>query len=349
MAVRFQIFVSSTHIDLKAEREKVIYELTKTGFITIGMEQFHAADEEQMEYIRPLIDETDYYVVIVKGRYGSLADDGMSYTEKEYRYAREKGVPVLAFLYEDMKSIKVGETDDDPAKSAKLKAFRRELENSRMVSYWSHSDELVAKVKDSVYDMTRRKPRVGWVRGDQAMNMHVYRELEDLRFKNMQLHKEIKEINEGSISFPEGFAHGDDTYQFIGVLSKTEERGGIEARPVVLLARARISISWDEIFCMIVDDIYMESLEGEISRNMRYKIACLIVERENFAIDPQNEIALFEGKKDYIYDIRHQLQALGLITTIPRRSDPFGALLCWCLTEKGRRYISQLKAIRRAD
>jgi vacuolar-type H+-ATPase subunit F/Vma7 len=79
---RFQIFVSSTHADLKEEREAVINELTKVGYIAVGMEQFPATDEEQMEYIRPIIDESDYYIVIIRGRYGSISSDGMSYTEK---------------------------------------------------------------------------------------------------------------------------------------------------------------------------------------------------------------------------------------------------------------------------
>jgi len=79
---RYQIFVSSTQTDLKGEREAVINALTKIGYIAVGMEQFPATDEEQMEFIKPVIDESDYYIVIIRGRYGSLASDGLSYTEK---------------------------------------------------------------------------------------------------------------------------------------------------------------------------------------------------------------------------------------------------------------------------
>jgi hypothetical protein len=46
------------------------------------MEQFPATDKEQMEYIRPIIDESDYYIIIIKNRYGSVGADGISYTEK---------------------------------------------------------------------------------------------------------------------------------------------------------------------------------------------------------------------------------------------------------------------------
>jgi hypothetical protein len=87
MDKRYQVFVSSTYSDLRDEREKIINELTRVGYIAAGMEQFPATDEEQLEYIQRLIDESDYYVVIVRGRYGSESEDGISFTEKECDYA----------------------------------------------------------------------------------------------------------------------------------------------------------------------------------------------------------------------------------------------------------------------
>ena len=77
-------------MDLQPERLAVLNQLLSINCIPVGMELFPAADEEQFEYIKKLIDESDYYVVIIAGRYGSLADDGLSYTEKEYDYAIEK-------------------------------------------------------------------------------------------------------------------------------------------------------------------------------------------------------------------------------------------------------------------
>lgn len=68
----------------------------------VGMEIFGAADEEQWEIIRDTIDSSDYYVLLVANRYGSIVEDGsdkgISYTEKEYRYAKEKGIPILGVL-----------------------------------------------------------------------------------------------------------------------------------------------------------------------------------------------------------------------------------------------------------
>lgn len=96
MKRKFQIFTSSTYEDLKMERRKVQDAILQMHHFPIGMEMFSAADEDQWEIIKRTIDESDYYILIICHRYGSTfksgKDKGMSYTEKEYRYASEKSI-----------------------------------------------------------------------------------------------------------------------------------------------------------------------------------------------------------------------------------------------------------------
>jgi hypothetical protein len=64
--------------------------------IPSGMEAFVAADIEQFEVIKKVIDLCDYYILIIGKRYGSInIKTQLSYTEMEYNYAIEKGIPVL--------------------------------------------------------------------------------------------------------------------------------------------------------------------------------------------------------------------------------------------------------------
>jgi uncharacterized iron-regulated protein len=95
--VKYQVFVSSTYEDLKDEREQVVKAVLEMGHIPVGMEMFSAADAQQWQIISRHIESSDYYVIIVAHRYGSMEGD-RSYTEKEYDYAIERGVPVLAFV-----------------------------------------------------------------------------------------------------------------------------------------------------------------------------------------------------------------------------------------------------------
>jgi len=123
----YQIFVSSTFADLVEERQKVSNTLAKAGFIPSGMELFPATDGRQLEFIKRTIDRCDYYVIVIGGLYGSLADSNVSYTEKEYDYALERGIPVLAFLHKEPNKIEVGKTDQDLEQKARLEAFRARL------------------------------------------------------------------------------------------------------------------------------------------------------------------------------------------------------------------------------
>ena len=56
-------------------------------------------DEEQLHFIKRIIDDCDYYLLIIGGRYGSLSETGVSYTEMEYDYAVERGMRIIALLH----------------------------------------------------------------------------------------------------------------------------------------------------------------------------------------------------------------------------------------------------------
>lgn len=125
MEKKYQIFISSTYDDLKNAREKVRDAILSMLHFPVGMEMFSAGDEEQWEIIQETIDSSDYYVLIVGQRYGSVIetgeDAGISYTEKEFRYAKAQKVPILAFILSDDADIKKSAVESDPKKIEKLR------------------------------------------------------------------------------------------------------------------------------------------------------------------------------------------------------------------------------------
>ena len=91
MDKKYQVFISSTYKDLIEARAKVRDAILSMYHFPVGMEVFGAANEEQWQIIRETIDSSDYYVLIIAQRYGSvipegLPDAGISYTEKEFRH-----------------------------------------------------------------------------------------------------------------------------------------------------------------------------------------------------------------------------------------------------------------------
>ncbi|HSP50009.1 MAG TPA: DUF4062 domain-containing protein [Pseudolabrys sp.] len=81
MDKRYQVFVSSTFADLKDERQAVLQALLSLDHFPAGMESFLASDDDAWTLIKGVIDDSDYYVLVFGGRYGSTNHAGVGYTE----------------------------------------------------------------------------------------------------------------------------------------------------------------------------------------------------------------------------------------------------------------------------
>lgn len=156
------IFVSSTFEDLTEARKKVFEAILGLGCRPVGMEGFGAADLQPWEKIKREIDEADCCVLVMAGRYGSVDENGVSYTEKEYRYAVERGKPVLIFLHKDIESLPGRSLEKDPELRAKLQSFRK-LCLQRQCSFWETEGGLEAQVTRSLAKFIQES--TGQVRG----------------------------------------------------------------------------------------------------------------------------------------------------------------------------------------
>lgn len=131
---KFSIFISSTYEDLKEERQALVGVALENNFIPVGMEQFHAAPTDQWNVITKMIDECDFYLLVIGGRYGSIDEEtGISYTEKEYNYAKTKGLPVLVLIKQ---SSAIAESEKDTGdnkydKMRKLDEFRERVKSDK--------------------------------------------------------------------------------------------------------------------------------------------------------------------------------------------------------------------------
>src|SRR2546422_1087724 len=99
---KLQVFVSSTFSDLLQERQAAVEAILTAGHIPAGMELFTSGNESQMEVINQWIDESDVYLLILGGRYGSVElRTGKSYVHLEYEYALNKNKPLFACVVKD--------------------------------------------------------------------------------------------------------------------------------------------------------------------------------------------------------------------------------------------------------
>src|SRR5439155_24926466 len=89
-----------------------------------GMELFPAANDDQWTLIKRVIDDCDYYLVIIAGRYGSVGRDGKSFTQMEYEYALSRNKPTVAFLHKDPSTLPAKRCEPSESGRARLAECR---------------------------------------------------------------------------------------------------------------------------------------------------------------------------------------------------------------------------------
>lgn len=185
MNKKYQVFISSTYEDLKEHRDAVVKAVLQVGHLPVGMEMFNAGDQTQWETIKSYIDSSDYYIVLLAHRYGSKGDDGFSYTEREYDYAGQQGIPRLGFVIE---KGAVWPADQMEAKAKKkLDAFKSKVGKARVIKFWDTVDKLAYHVSLSLGNEITINPRIGWVRATEAASPQVAEELARLSRENKEL------------------------------------------------------------------------------------------------------------------------------------------------------------------
>jgi len=162
MKNKYQIFISSTYEDLKDEREQVIRAILEMGHFPVGMEMFSAGDDKQWKLITRQINASDYYVVIVAHRYGSM-DGLISYTEKEYTYALRRGIPILGFVISDTAKWPIEKREKEQNKIDALEKFKVKV---KLKSWkpWETLNDLYARVPIALINQMENTPRIGWIR-----------------------------------------------------------------------------------------------------------------------------------------------------------------------------------------
>lgn len=326
MEKRYQVFVSSTFNDLREERAEVMQALLEMDCIPAGMEIFPASQETQWDLIKRVIDDCDYYLLIIGGRYGSVGEEGISFTEKEFDYAVEKGMPIMVFPIEDPGKVIVDKAELSEKGQARLKAFREKAMDGRMAKMWTSSEGLAGKVSRSLNRTITLRPAEGWVRGRYAGDSEAI-----LRLKNRieELETEVETTTTtppiGSENLSQGQDHCFIDYSvFNHVMMTTNHR--------------QASDTWDNVIGVVGPLMFVEASELQL-RNALGGFLC-----GKGDSDSQSKTMVAE---DSFQTIKIQLMALGIIQKSERKRTPSDKETYWSLTPYGAHYVTKLKAVQR--
>ena len=327
MDKRFQVFVSSTYADLKEERRHVIQALMEMDCIPAGMELFPAADEEQWKFIKKIIDDCDYYLLIIGGRYGSTTDDGISYTEKEFDYAIEKELKVIALIHGEPDDIPFGKSEQDPELRNKLLGFRNKVMDGRLVKFWKSAEELPGLVALSMTKTIKMYPAVGWVRANHVANESILQEINDLRKENFELQKNFKDTDGKQELRINDIANID---------SKFTIHGSYFVPACDRAFNFTSTLSWKELFALIAPYL-MEQLSDA---SVKERLAKDLFEREG------KSGSYISVNDQEFKTVAIQLKAYGLVKIEQLASTKGGMALFWSLTVKGEQLMIESRVVR---
>lgn len=193
---KLQIFISSTYLDLVEERQAAVAAILKSGHIPAGMELFTAGNESQWETITRWIDESDIYMLILGGRYGSThKETGCGYTEMEYDYAVSKDKPFFAVVMDDKaldeRVKKLGKDVLELKHPEKLQLFREKV-LSKISTFFSDSKDIRLAIHETIPTLENRHTLSGWISGKEFNDTKpLIDELAKVSDENRNLKKEI--------------------------------------------------------------------------------------------------------------------------------------------------------------
>jgi len=327
---KYQVFVSSTFRDLVDERQDTVRNILDLNHIPAGMEMFPAADVEQLTYIKKIIDECDYYLLIVGGRYGSMDADGVSFTEREYDYAVDTGKFVIAFVHSEPEAISVKNSDVKPEVVEALNAFREKVKTGRLVREWKDRQQLESAVIKSLSIAFSNYPQVGWIRGNSAANEQVLEQSNKALLENAELKSQIAKLTADVAPKFDNLAGLDEELKF-------RYRTRYKTRSLNYdYTDHTFKLSWRKIFLHVASHLTTGKVDVVISIGMKE--------------------AMDEAKCEYTpYDINDmdlarvkvQMVALGLIVTQVSKTTNGGYAEFLHLTTKGKHVFMENMIVRK--
>lgn len=349
---REQVFVSSTYLDLVEERQAIIQTLMQADCLPAGMELFPASDDEKWALITRVIDDSDYYVLVLGGRYGSVGDDGLSFTEKEFDYAVKTGKPVMAFLHGEPGNIPTKKTDMDDAAREKLDAFRDKA-SVKMAKFWTTADGLAGQVALSLIQTRKTHPAEGWIRASAAMTPEVEREIAELRAQVATAQRDLQEARDAGArhQVDETLAQGSDAYRMPIVIEYVTQEDSQKGMSGSANPREEIAIqvtTWDRLFGSVAPILIDEASRLSLRRKLN-EFAYV----EAYTDDPSEhvpegaEVTDVDASSTVLEDFEVQFFSLGLIERSEKRHPVTDKNSYWTLSEEGKNHLMRIRAQRR--
>ncbi|CAM4470491.1 DUF4062 domain-containing protein [Paenibacillus typhae] len=199
MKKKLQVFISSTYADMIEERQAAVSAVLNAGHIPAGMELFKSGDKSQKVTIQKWIQESDVYMLLLGGRYGSMDEEsGKSYTHWEYDYAGEMGKRRFAIVITEKKLDE--KTKEDP-KNREYEHYNeyqdfKKVVLSNICKFYEDVKDIRQVTTESLKEFESDYELLGWVKAGVIVSTEeLRRENEALLEENTKLKDDLNKGN----------------------------------------------------------------------------------------------------------------------------------------------------------
>ncbi|MDF9556306.1 DUF4062 domain-containing protein [Bacillus tropicus] len=289
MQKKLQVFISSTFTDLEEERQAAVQAILNSGHIPAGMELFKAGDRSQKETIKKWIEESDVYMLILGGRYGSIDEEtGKSYTHWEYDYAGELKKPRFAIVIDDQAlEGKVKEHGTSVTERANYRQYEefKQIVLGKISKFYSDVRDIKIAVLESLKEFERDNTLSGWISGA---------EFEEVNKLRKDYHKLLKEKD----------ALKSELDKLRGATAKKSEIDGLSIEDV------KMALRHEKIL------IRETSLDGQHVGKEISAYRLFISFKDSFTTGVTNEYGMQNVSKFLFYEVAPTLMSFGLLEKV---------------------------------
>jgi len=311
-----------------------------------GMELFPAGDDSAWDLIEDVIEASDYYALIIGGRYGSMDEAGIGFTEKEYDLAISLKKPVIPLLHKRPDNLPREKTETDAGAWKKLEEFRAKVEKKHTCVYWESASELRSQVIVGLMSAFKRHPAEGWVRASEVPTEGTLKEALALRKRVAELEQQVAASETTPPPGSANLLQGDDEYEI--PYRFAAKLPGDTFGDHTLTFESKLSLTWSEIFAAVAPSMINEEQDFRLKWGLKRYFEKQATEQ--VSTSPKTKGRRLDDFKfdDFVLDTCVvQFRALGLIRENKRARSVKDTSTYWTLTPFGDYTMVQLRALRR--
>lgn len=167
MKKQYDIYISSTTVDLREERQIIINAVLNMHLYPLLSENISMSGQTIFEKIKSIIDSSNGIIFLIGDNYGTIFDNNISYIEAEYNYALSKNKPILCLV----KNINDNNIQNE------LRNFRNRILENNIAVLWNDINDLRSKIYASLLE---------WIEDIERINHEIDKKINKLLSENKE-------------------------------------------------------------------------------------------------------------------------------------------------------------------